>query len=513
MSLLAVDGLTVTFPTPTGPLAAVDGVSLALEPGEIVGLVGESGSGKSVLGMAIMRLLPGNARIGGRIALERRDLLALPESAMRTLRGGRIGLIPQNPAASLNPVLTIERQLDEVIAEHGRDRCEARALLAAVGLPAPGKRRRYPFELSGGMKQRALAAIGIAGRPALLIADEPTKGLDAPLRAQIVATLRAARAMAGAAMIVITHDLDVAFSLCDRLLVMRHGRIVEEGPSRRLATAPRHAYTRQLIAAQPSAMPIMPETVDRPPLLTATGLTKRFGRRRLRGAPVAAVDDASLSIAPGETLGLTGPSGCGKSTLARLLAGLISADRGSVDLAGPSNGRDVQMLFQHPEAAFDPRWRLGASLLEPWRMHRLGGEAAGRKTVTALLGGLGLDERLLKRFPHQVSGGQLQRLALARALSLSPRVIVLDEPTSMLDVLVQAQVMDALRAAQTETGLAYLFITHDLDLAAAYSHRLAIMHDGRIAESGLASDVRLNPSSDTGRRLRTAFRAGRADAA
>ena len=188
MSLLAVDELTVTFPTPTGPLTAVDGVSLAVEPGEIVALVGESGSGKSVLGMAIMRLLPGNARIGGRITLERRDLLALPESAMRALRGGRIGLIPQNPAASLNPVLTVERQLDEVLAAHERDRSEARALLAAVGLPMPARRRRYPFELSGGMKQRALAAIGIAGRPSLLIADEPTKGLDARLRGQIVAT-------------------------------------------------------------------------------------------------------------------------------------------------------------------------------------------------------------------------------------------------------------------------------------------------------------------------------------
>lgn len=225
------------------------------------------------------------------------------------------------------------------------------------------------------------------------------------------------------------------------------------------------------------------------------------------------MDDVSLAISPGETLGLTGPSGCGKSTLARLLAGLISADRGSVALAGMSDGRDVQMLFQHPEAAFDPRWRLGDSLLEPWRMHRLGSEPEGRKQINALMTPLGLEETLLARYPHQVSGGQLQRLAMVRALSLSPRMIILDEPTSMLDVLVQALLMDALRDVQVEQGLAYPFITHDLDLAAAYSHRLAIMEAGRIVETGPTHQVRNAPASDTGRRLCAAFDKGRADAA
>lgn len=242
MTLLAVGDLSVTFPTPTGSLAAVDGVSLTVAPGEIVGLVGESGSGKSVLGMAVMRLLPGNADVNGSIALDGRNLSALPGKAMRTLRGGRIGLIPQNPAASLNPVLTIERQLDEVLATHGRSPKEARDLLATVSLPMTGNRRRYPFELSGGMKQRALTAIGMAGRPALLIADEPTKGLDARLRGQIVETLRAARAATDAAMIVITHDLDVAFGLCDRVMVMRRGRIVEQGTPRQIAIAPQDTY-------------------------------------------------------------------------------------------------------------------------------------------------------------------------------------------------------------------------------------------------------------------------------
>ena len=225
------------------------------------------------------------------------------------------------------------------------------------------------------------------------------------------------------------------------------------------------------------------------------------------------MDDVSLAISPGETLGLTGPSGCGKSTLARLLAGLISADRGAVALAGMSDGRDVQMLFQHPEAAFDPRWRLGDSLLEPWRMHRLGSEPEGRKKINALMTPLGLEETLLARYPHQVSGGQLQRLAMVRALSLSPRMIILDEPTSMLDVLVQALVMDALRDVQVEQGLAYPFITHDLDLAAAYSHRLAIMEAGRIVETGPTHQVRNAPASDAGRRLCAAFDKGRADAA
>lgn len=515
MSLLSIRDLRVTFTTATGPVAAVDGVDLDIDPGEIVGLVGQSGSGKSVIAMATMRLLPPNASVSGRITFDGRALADFNAAAMRAMRGASIGLIPQNPGASLTPVLSIESQMRETLRRHGRSAKNGPALLSRMGLPSDGRRRRYPFELSGGMKQRALAALGIAGRPPLLIADEPTKGLDARMRAQIVETLATARAEDNTTMLIVTHDLDVAFALADRIVVMRAGRIVEQGTPRQIATAPRDPYTRALVAAQPSRMPVRTTPSPTSPAIVAAREVRRTMRRGgLFAGSKVAVAEASLAVARGETLGLTGPSGCGKSTLGRLLLGLLRPDGGAVEhaSAGPV-ARHIQLIAQQPETAFDPRWRLERSVLEPFAIHRLGPPTAARATALPLLEALDLSPDLLMRFPRQVSGGQLQRLALVRALMIAPEGLVLDEPTSMLDVLTQTQVMGAIQQLQDTRGMGCLFITHDLDLAAAFSHRIAVMDQGRIVETGVSTQMRLAPQSVAAQRLCEAFDAGRAHVA
>lgn len=512
MSLLSIRNLRVEFTTPTGPLAAVDGVDMDVEHGEIVALVGQSGSGKSVIAMSTLRLLPKNASVSGAIQFDGRDIVSQSPAEMRAIRGAGIGLIPQNPAASLTPVLSIEMQMRETLRRHGRPPSDGRTLLSRMGLPPAARARRYPFELSGGMKQRALAALGVAGRPKLLIADEPTKGLDARLRAQIVETLAIARHEDDVSMLVVTHDLDVAFALADRVIVLRDGQIVEQGRPRVLAETPSDPYTRALVAAQPSRMPICnaapPET---PTILAAQSVSKRMKSGGLFGRPVTAVSDASLTLSRGETLGLIGPSGCGKSTLARLLLGLLRPDGGRIvqSVDGPLF-RNAQLLLQHPETAFDPRWRLERSVCEPFDIHKLGGPEAARKVALPLLEALDLSPNLLQRFPRQVSGGQLQRLALVRALLIEPKALILDEPTSMLDVLTQAQVMRAIRDLQDTRALACLFITHDLDLAAAFSHRIAVMEEGEIVETATGRQLRTAPGSDAARRLTQAFDEGRA---
>lgn len=516
MSHLSIRNLRVTFATPTGPLAAVDNVDLDVAPGEIVALVGQSGSGKSVIAMATLGLLPKNATVEGHISFDGRDHGALSPTEMRHMRGADIGLIPQNPAASLTPVLSVEMQMRETLRRHGRPRTDGPDLLSRMGLPpAKGRSRRYPFELSGGMKQRALAALGVAGRPKLLIADEPTKGLDARLRAQIVETLATARTRDEMSMLIVTHDLDVAFALADRIIVLREGRIVEAGTPQAIANAPTAQYTRALVAAQPSRIPVNPAAPTRTQtVLTAESVVRRMKPGGLFARPITAVADASLTLAKGETLGLTGPSGCGKSTLARVLLGLLRPDEGAIthSAAGPLS-RHLQLLSQHPETAFDPRWRLERSVAEAFAVHRLGSSADAAVAVDPLMEALDLSPDLLKRFPRQVSGGQLQRLALVRALLVDPKVLILDEPTSMLDVLTQSQVMEAIRGLQDSRDLACLFITHDLDLAAAFAHRIAVMDAGRIVETAPSAQLRHAPKSDAARHLTEAFDRGRADVA
>lgn len=516
MSQLTIRGLSVTFSTPTGPLAAVDGVDLDVAPGEIVALVGQSGSGKSVIAMAALGLLPANAKVEGRIRFDGRDLSTLSPAQMRHMRGADIGLIPQNPAASLTPVLSVEMQMRETLRRHARPHSDGPDLLSRMGLPTPVCRaRRYPFELSGGMKQRALAALGVAGRPKLLIADEPTKGLDARLRAQIVETLANARTRDEMSMLIVTHDLDVAFALADRIVVLRDGQIVEAGPPQKLATAPVDPYTQALVAAQPSRMPVNRAAPPRAQtVLRAENVTRRMKSGGLFARPVTAVANASLALARGETLSLTGPSGCGKSTLARLILGLLRPDEGIIthSAEGPLT-RHLQLLSQHPETAFDPRWRLGRSVAEAFDIHGLGSAAAACAAAAPVMEALEISPDLLRRFPRQVSGGQLQRLALVRALLVDPNVLILDEPTSMLDVLTQSQVMGAIRQLQEKSNLSCLFITHDLDLAAAFSHRIAVMEDGRIVETAPSAQLRHAPQSDAARRLTDAFDKGRANVA
>lgn len=522
--LLSISELSVSFPTSTGPVSAVQGVDLDIARGEIVGLIGETGSGKSVLGMAILRLLPDVAKVSGRIRFAGADLNVLGSKDMGRLRGGQIGLIPQNPDASLNPALSVGGQLVEVLARHRAfpgPECavQAQQLLDHMGLSDVDRiGRRYPHQLSGGMKQRVLAAIGIAGQPSLLIADEPTKGLDAIMRGQVIETLDRALRETNAAMLLITHDLDVARELCGRTAVMQSGRIVECQPTAALFDAPQHSYTRKLIDAHPSrlARRLSPAPPSNRVRVEARNVSKAFASRRLFGRALPAVRDVSLRVDAGETLAVIGASGCGKSTLGRLLLGLLRADSGTVllddvDTASVSRvrrgalRRKMQILFQHPYAAFDPRFSLRASLVEPLLLHRRATAREAHRKVDALTVGFGMPADILDRYPHQVSGGQLQRLGLARVLTLEPDVLVLDEPTSMLDVSVQAQVLELLQAVQRERGISYLFITHDLDVACAVAHRIAVMDQGMIVDVGDPDHIRRAPSHPCTARLVEAF--------
>lgn len=491
--LLSIDRLCVRFDSGA---PAVDGVSLTIEAGQSLGIIGESGSGKSAIAMAIMRLLPPQAAVSGGIRFLNQSLLNLPDSTMRSIRGRQIALIPQHAAGALNPVTRIGRQLDQTIAAHdpaGDDpRPRGDRLLREMGFADPATiRRAFPHRLSGGMRQRVLTALGVASGARLLIADEPTKGLDAPLRRQVIDSLRRAARHADAALLLITHDLDVARALCGRIAVMQAGRIVETAATQALFAAPRTDATRRLIADWPANLPAkQPQPSPQPPVLIAEGLDKSYASRNPFRAGTAAVAGASLALRPRETVALVGASGSGKSTLGRMLAGLLRPDRGQLLLDGVDARamdarhlhRSVQIILQHPETAFDPQRRLIASLAEPLLLHRLASKAQARDRAVAQGERLGLPAPLLHRYPHQLSGGEIQRAALARALMLDPRVLILDEPTSMLDSSTQARIVALLRAEQDRRGLACLFITHDLDLAAHIADAIAVMRDGRIVE-------------------------------
>ena len=505
MSLLAVRDLSVSI----GGLPVLDRVALDLAPGEALGVIGESGSGKSMTALAIMGLLPEGARATGRIDLDGDDLLARSEAAMCAVRGRDVGMIFQEPMTALNPLQTIGDQVAETVRVHGRvsraaARDVARAALDRVEMPADRfPLSRYPHELSGGQRQRVGIAMAIALRPKLLIADEPTTALDVTTQAAILALLRRLVDEDGMGLLMITHDLAVVAGLADRLAIMTKGQVVEAGPTAEVLRTMRHPYTRALFAAsahQPARLP----RLARAPLLEVRDLRRDYagGRRGLFGRepPFAAVRGVSFTVHAGESLGLVGESGCGKSTLTRAILGLDPIQGGAVTLDGeavragqrmPAALRArMQVVFQDPYGSFNPRWRVRRLIAEPFHLLTDPPRGAERdRAVAEALAAVGLGPGDADRFPHEFSGGQRQRLAIARALIIRPKLIVLDEAVSALDVSIRAQILDLLADLSHRLGLSYLFISHDLHVVRAITDRVMVMKAGEIVETGPTSRV------------------------
>jgi ABC-type glutathione transport system ATPase component len=508
VSLLRVEGLTVALPPGADRPHAVEDITLAVEPGEILCVVGESGSGKSITANAVMGLLPHGLPVRqGRILLDGEDLLSLPPEGMRRLRGRRLAMIFQEPMTALNPLMRVGEQIAEAMRVHGAGREAARRvpeLLAAVNLPDPeATARAYPFRLSGGQRQRVMIAMALALEPRLLIADEPTTALDVTTQMQILRLIREIQSRRGTGVMFITHDFGVVAEIADRVAVMQHGRIVEQGPVDEVLNRPRHAYTQALIAAVPhGAPPSRPLREAAPVTLTARGVEKTYRRAGGwfgRGPAVRAVHEADFELRRGETLGLVGESGSGKSTLARCLVRLVQPERGEInfegqDLRGLSRSawkpyrKRIQMVFQDPFASLNPRRRVGDIIAEGPVTHGLARPAALAR-ARELLRLVQLDASAMDRYPHEFSGGQRQRIGIARALAMEPELLIADEPVSALDVSVQAQVLALLADLRARLGLTMLFITHDLRVAAQVCDRIAVMQRGAIVEQGPTAEV------------------------
>jgi microcin C transport system ATP-binding protein len=524
--LLSIRDLSVSFDTPTGEVRAVRGVSLDIAPGETVGLVGESGSGKSVTALSILQLLPyPKARHpSGSIVFQGQELLGADEPTLRRVRGNRIAMIFQEPMTSLNPLHTIEKQINEVLFIHkGLDRLAARArtveLLRLVGLPEAERRLdAYPHQLSGGQRQRVMIAMALANEPDLLIADEPTTALDVTIEAQILKLLRDLQARFGMALLLITHDLAIVRKMAARVLVMTQGAIVEAGPAAEVFARPQHAYTRRLLAAEPT--PRLPVAAGSSPVvLTADAVRVWFpvkaGVFRRTVDHVKAVDGISLTIREGQTVGVVGESGSGKTTLGLALLRLLRSG-GRIEFRGRElQGlgsralrplrREMQIVFQDPYGSLSPRMSVGQIVGEGLGVHDVGRSAAEREALIAeALMEVGLDPTVRDRYPHELSGGQRQRVALARALVLKPRLIVLDEPTSALDRSIQAQMIDLLRELQARHRLAYLFISHDLRVIRALSDEIIVMRGGVIVERGPTAEIFERPAHPYTRALMAA---------
>ncbi len=547
--LLDIAGLTVTFASDRGaPFTAVRDLGLRLAEGDTLAVVGESGSGKSVTALAITRLID---HAGGRIASGAirfrdrqgtvRDLTREPARRMRTLRGPEIAMVFQEPMTSLNPVLRVGDQIAEAIELHqGSDRAaareEARRMLERVRIPEAARQLdRYPFQLSGGMRQRVMIAMALSCRPRLLIADEPTTALDVTVQAQVLRLMRELQREFRMAMIFITHDMGVVAEIADRVLVMRAGEKVEEGDVFSLFERPEAPYTRALLAAVPALGSLADEALPRPfpeaghdpppqdtvreggpPVLEVDDLTTRFGvasgwfgRPRAR---IHAVEHVSLDVRPGETLGLVGESGCGKSSTGRSIIRLEQPEAGMIRFEGRDVSvlrgdaerllrRGVQYIFQDPFASLDPRLTVGFSVAEPIATNRLLSGRAVEARVGELLRQVGLPAEHSRRYPHELSGGQRQRVCIARALASEPRLIIADEAVAALDVSIRAQVVNLLMALQRERGLAFLFISHDMAVVERIAHRVAVMYLGQIVEIGPRQAVMTAPQHAYTRRL------------
>ncbi len=546
MPLLNVRGLDIAFPGEHGPIEVVHGLDLTVEAGETVAIVGESGSGKSVTALAITRLLD---HAGGRITAGSigftdksgalRDLAQESPEAMRHLRGPEIAMVFQEPMTSLNPVLTVGRQIAEGVMLHqGRSEAaalaEAKRLLEAVRIPdAERQLGRYPFQLSGGMRQRVMIAIALSCRPRLLIADEPTTALDVTVQAQVLRLMRGLQRELGMGLIFITHDMGVVAEMADRVVVMQHGKVVETNDIGPLFAAPQHPYTAMLLDAVPvlgalsdeplpapfvrrgeAAVPQDTVRRDAAPVLELEKVTTRFDVRRgfrLAGR-IHAAEQVSLTVAPGETLALVGESGCGKTTTGRSIIRLEEPRSGTIRVNGEDVSRlnsanekrlrrAVQFVFQDPFASLDPRLTIGFSIAEPIHTHKLATGPAVRARVQALLRQVGLLPEHANRYPHEMSGGQRQRVCIARALASEPSLIIADEAVAALDVSIRAQVVNLLMDLQARLGLAYLFISHDMAVVERVSHRVAVMYLGQIVEIGPRQAVFGDPQHPYTRRL------------
>ena len=571
--LLEISDLEVAFRSSTGLVPAVRKANLTLYPGQSVAIVGESGSGKSTLAHAVIGLLPGTGRVtGGTIRFEGRDITHLGTQELTALRGSSIGLVPQDPMSNLNPVWSIGFQVKEALranglagvaddrlahlmAEHTEhaertDGVRKRApsaggridvdeqvalLLEQAGLPEASRRaKQYPHEFSGGMRQRALIAIGLAARPDLLIADEPTSALDVTVQRRILDHLQTLVRELGTAMLFITHDLGLAAERAEHIVVMHRGRVVESGPSLEVLQDPRHPYTQRLVKAAPSLASRRIESAHArgiqvtddellgaslgssatEEILRVERLTKVFEVRGAKGKDktLTAVDDVSFGIRKGTTTALVGESGSGKSTVANIILNLIDPTSGKVfhdgvDLStlGPKElfalRRIMQPVFQNPYGSLDPMYSIFRVVEEPLRVHGIGAAKERQARVAELLDMVSLPRSVMRRYPHELSGGQRQRVAIARALALKPQIVVLDEAVSALDVLVQAQILRLLSDLQSELELTYLFITHDLAVVRQIADDVVVMEHGRIVESGAADELFANPRQDYTREL------------
>jgi microcin C transport system ATP-binding protein len=521
--LLTVRDLSVAFHQQGGASVAVNRISFEIKRGECVALVGESGSGKSVSALSILKLLPYPAAShpSGSIRFKGRELLTLSENEIRDIRGNDISIIFQEPMTSLNPLHTIEAQIGEILRLHhniGNSAARARTLqlLTQVGIPEPETRLgSYPHQLSGGQRQRVMIAMALANEPDLLIADEPTTALDVTVQAQILALLADIRARLGMSLLFITHDLGIVRRIADTVCVMNGGRIVEQGPVEQVFTAPRHPYTKALLAAEPKPDPAPPRP-ESPVVISADDLKVWFpikrGLLRSTVGHIKAVDGVSLAVRQGETLGVVGESGSGKTTLGLALLRLISSDGPIVFLGRNIQGltfkdmrpfrRDMQIVFQDPFGSLSPRMSVGDIVAEGLSVHQpaLSAEEREARVVKALTD-VGLDPETRFRYPHEFSGGQRQRISIARAAVLEPNFVVLDEPTSALDMLFQAQMVDLLRELQRKRDLTYMFISHDLRVVASLASHLIVMRQGKVVEEGPAARLFKNPKSDYTRAL------------
>ena len=519
-ALLDVKNLQVSFRQDGQLIPAVRGVSFAVNRGETVALVGESGSGKSVSALSTVSLLGDSAQVSGSVTYDGQEMIGADAKLLHKVRGNDISFIFQEPMTSLNPLHTIEKQLAESLALHqGLQGAEARArvlsLLEQVGInDAESRMGAYPHQLSGGQRQRVMIAMALANKPDILIADEPTTALDVTIQAQILDLLKDLKDEMGMGLLFITHDLGIVRRIADRVFVMQKGVVVEEGPTAEIFDNPQHPYTRKLLSAEPTGSP-EPVADDAPEVLRTENLKVWFpiqkGLLRRTVGHVQAVNDTSLSVRAGETLGIVGESGSGKTTLALAIMRLIGSE-GEVTFRGEDVRKwstrqlrrlraDMQIVFQDPFGSLSPRMTCFQIIAEGLAIHKVDKGRDRREVVAEVMTEVGLDPVTMDRYPHEFSGGQRQRIAIARAMVLRPKLLVLDEPTSALDMTVQVQIVDLLRRLQVKYGLAYLFISHDLKVVRAMSHKVMVMKRGDVVEYGDVDALYDNPQTEYTRAL------------